>query len=175
MIARQAIEEVIDRPRTGRERIEELNRAERAYLGTKIEIMFKHWLGVADRKILNIGVDGIEAGVKNVFGARCWISSVRVGRPLLVIQTDLIRSRVSLAALVARSNRTNLASRCSAPNHVEAPCGSLILWLCVDCEIKNSAVFTEMMLMYRKRAEQERLQLRALIDSSHNELSTRKN
>ncbi len=175
MIARQAIEEVIDWPRTGRERIDELNRDERAYLGTRFEIMFKYWLGVAGGKILDIEVDGIEVGVKNVFGTECWISNLRMGHPLLVIQTDLASSRVSLAALVARSSRTSLAARRAGSNNIEVRSRCLIHWLCLDCEIKKSAIFTQMMLMYRRRAELERLQLRAYMDFTSNEMPKGKN
>lgn len=171
MIARQAIEEVIDWPRTGRERIYELNRVERAYLGRRIEIMFKYWLGAARGKILDIEVDGIEVGVKNVFGTECWISNLSTGNPLLVLQTDLGDSRISLAILVARSNRTSLASRRAASNNIEVRNNCLIHWLCVDCEIKKSAIFTQMMLMYRRRAELERMQLRAYIDLTSNEMA----
>ena len=174
-IVRQAFEEVVDWPRTRREKIDELNRAERAYLGKKIEIVFKHWLGVVGGKTLEVYFDGIEAGVKSVFGADCSISNSRMGRPLLVIQTDLINSRVSLAALAPQSNRTSLATRRAASNNDEARSRRSIHWLCVDCEIKKSATFTQMMLMYRRRTEQERLQLRALVDFTYNEMAKRAN
>jgi hypothetical protein len=174
MIARQAIEEVIDWPRTGREKIGELNRTERAYLGTRLEIIFKYWLGVADGKILDVEIDGIEVGVKNVFGTECWISNLRLGQPLLVIQTDLANSRVSLAVLVSRSNRTNFTARHIASNNAELRSMCLIHWLCTDCEIKKSAIFTQMMLMNRRQAELERLQLRAFMDFTSNEMAKEK-
>ncbi len=175
MIARQAIEEVIDWPRTGRERVDELSRVERAYLCTRIEVMFKYWLGVVGGKALDIEVDGIEVGLKNVFGTECRISNLRIGRPLLVIQTDLAKSRVSLAALVARSNRTSLAAWRAASNNNEVRGGCLIRWLCVGCEIRKSAIFAQMMLMYRGRAELERLHLRTFMHSTWNEMARGKN
>jgi hypothetical protein len=175
MIARQVIEEVIDWPRTRREGIDELSRVERAYLSTRLGIIFKHWLDAEGGNTLDVNVDGIEVGVKNVFGTDCWISSSRIGRPLLVIQTDLVNSRVSLAALVAQSNRTGLRDRRAASNNAVARSRCLIHWLCVDRPIKKSVAFTQMMLMYRRRAEQERSQLRASMHFIYNEMAKRVN
>ena len=173
MIARQAIEQVIDWPRTGRQSIDDVERAERAYLSTRLEIMFRYWLGGVGGNALD--VDGIEVGVKNVFGRECWISNQRIGRPLLIIQTDLGNSRVSLAALVARSNRARLTARCASSNNAAVHSRCSIHWLCVGCAIKKSAIFTQMMLMHRRRAEQERLQLRAIMVSAFDKIANGKN
>ena len=175
MIARQAIEEVVDWPRTGRRSTDELNSAERAYLGTKLEILFKHWLGAGIAETPDMGADSIGVGIKHVFGTRCWISRARVEHPLLVIQTELVRSRISLAAIVARSSRVSLNPRRAALDKRAANSECSVRWLCTDCEIRKSAVFTEMMLMHRKRAEQERTQLRLIMESIHTQFGERKN
>ena len=167
VIARLAVEEVVDWPRTGRQTVEELNNVEKAYLGTKIVIGFKHWLGASNGKIFAVDIDGIEVGIKHVFNARCYISRARIGRPLIVIQTDLSNSRVSLAILVAHSSQIRLKAR---PNSLsrDAEHSRLILrWLCTNCEIRKSAVFTQMVVMYRKLNEQQRQQMRDLVDGDN--------
>lgn len=56
-IVRQALDEVIDGPRTGRWSLEQLSKTEKAYVGTKIEILVKSTLLLES----GIGVDALIA------------------------------------------------------------------------------------------------------------------
>ena len=63
-LLRQAIDEVIDSYRSGRFTVAELEKTEKSYLGTKIEILLRNHLTLKKGKILDLDVDGIEVDVK---------------------------------------------------------------------------------------------------------------
>ena len=60
---RQAIDEVIDSYRSGRFTVAELEKTEKTYLGTKIEILLRNHLKLKKGKTLDLDVDGIEVDV----------------------------------------------------------------------------------------------------------------
>ena len=61
---RQAVDEVIDAPRTNRFTIGELEKTEKTYLGTKVEILLRDFLKLPKGKILDLSVDGVEVDIK---------------------------------------------------------------------------------------------------------------
>ena len=68
---RQAVDEVIDAPRTNRFTIGELEKTEKTYLGTKVEILLRDFLKLPKGKILDLSVDGVEVDIKNTM-QRAW-------------------------------------------------------------------------------------------------------
>lgn len=167
-IIRLAIEEVIDWPRTGRNGTEELEEVEVAYLGTKIEILLKHWLRFPKGEILDADLNGIEMGVRNIFGTRCCISKERAGHPLLVVRTDLADPKVSAALVVAGLGRVNLGARSESPTDHPATSKPMIRWLCRNVTIPRSAAVAQMALIYRRFVGQVSLERRPLAKSIKN-------
>lgn len=65
---RSAIDEVIDTARTGRYFLDELEKTEKTYLGTKFEILLRDWLGVPRGVVLDLQIGGNEVDVKSTIG-----------------------------------------------------------------------------------------------------------
>src|SRR4051794_22467947 len=61
---RQAIDEVIDGARTGRYRYSDLERQEKAYIGTRIEIVVRTELGLQREGKLDTVIEGHEVDFK---------------------------------------------------------------------------------------------------------------
>jgi hypothetical protein len=61
---RKAFDEVIDGPRTGRYRIEQLEKTEKTYIGTKIEIILRTELGLERGNTLDNLIAGYEVDTK---------------------------------------------------------------------------------------------------------------
>ena len=67
-VVRRAFDEVIDMPRTARWTIAQLEKTEKTYIGTKVEILLRHELGLSRGKKLDLIIDGQEVDIKNTIG-----------------------------------------------------------------------------------------------------------
>ena len=56
LLLRKAIDEVIDAPRTGRFTIDEVEKTEKTYLGTKVEIFLRSWFRLPKGRILDLSI-----------------------------------------------------------------------------------------------------------------------
>jgi len=61
---RRSFDEVIDGPRTGRFRIEQLEKTEKTYIGTKVEIVLRNDLALPRGQILDNLIAGVEVDTK---------------------------------------------------------------------------------------------------------------
>jgi|GEM_PF-3266519 len=61
---RQSIDEVLDGPRTGRWDFEQLEKTEKTYVGTKLEIILRSALGLERGTKLDLEIEGIHLDVK---------------------------------------------------------------------------------------------------------------
>lgn len=102
LLLRKAIDEVIDAPRTGRFTIDDLEKTEKTYLGTKVEILLRGWLAIPKGKILDLSIDGIEVDIKNTMASNWMIPSEAIGHPCILVQTDERLSRFSIGLFVAQ-------------------------------------------------------------------------
>jgi restriction endonuclease NaeI len=61
---RQSIDEVLDGPRTGRWSFDDLEKTEKTYIGTKIEIVVRTLLGLERGSDLDLDIDGTPVDIK---------------------------------------------------------------------------------------------------------------
>jgi hypothetical protein len=101
-LLRRAIDEVIDSPRTGRFTVDELEKTEKTYLGTKVEILLRNWLRFPKGKVLDLLIDGVEVDVKNTMADSWMIPIEAVGLPCLLVRTDEKLARFSIGLIIAR-------------------------------------------------------------------------
>lgn len=104
LLLRRAIDEVIDAPRTSRFTISELEKTEKTYLGTKVEILLRNWLRLPKGAILDLAIDGIEVDIKNTMGKNWMIPLEAVGHPCLLVMTDERLARFSIGLILARED-----------------------------------------------------------------------
>jgi hypothetical protein len=105
-LIRQAIDEVIDTPRTGRVYARELEKTEKTYIGTKVEILVRNFFRLP-KGILDLQIDGMDVDVKNTLGTTWMIPREATGKPCILVASDEARHTCYFGILVAHlSNLT---------------------------------------------------------------------
>jgi hypothetical protein len=95
---RQAIDEVIDGPRTGRWSLEQLEKTEKTYVGTKVEIVVRTTLGLERGPVLDFEIEHHPVDVKWAMNSQWQIPREAVGQLCLCIGglENLTRFQVGL-------------------------------------------------------------------------------
>lgn len=100
LLIRRAIDEVIDTPRTGRLKLEELEKTEKTYIGTKIEIIVREFLGLPKGR-LDLKIDGLDVDIKNTIGNNWMIPTEAIGKPCILVASDEASAFCYLGVIVA--------------------------------------------------------------------------
>ena len=106
-LLRQAFDEVIDSKRSGRFTFEELEKTEKTYLGTKIEILLRNFLKFEKGGKLDLRIDDIEVDVKNTVGSQWTIPVEALGHPCILIRADEKNALCWFGLLVIREAYLN--------------------------------------------------------------------
>jgi hypothetical protein len=131
-MVRKAVDEVIDSPRTGRFLLEELEKTEKTYLGTKVEILLRNWLALPRGDVLDLSIDGIETDVKNTVADDWMIPHEAVDRPCLLVMIDDKCSRFSIGLIVARKAYLRDSKNQDGKGQISAAGKRHIKWLIRD-------------------------------------------
>lgn len=94
-------------PRTGRWSIEQLEKTEKTYIGTKVEILVRHMLGAPKGSKLDLSIDGVEVDIKNTVGTTWSIPEEALGEVCLGILGDDKTARFSVGVFVPRNELLN--------------------------------------------------------------------
>lgn len=89
-ILRKALDEVIDGGRTGRWAVSSLQKTEKTYIGTKVEILLKYEMGMLDGHVLDALIEGHEMDIKcTVGGGFGWmIPDEAIGQLCLLVSVN---------------------------------------------------------------------------------------
>ena len=131
-LLRQAIDEVIDSYRSHRFTVAELEKTEKTYLGTKIEILLRDHLKLKKGKTLDLDVDGIEVDVKNTIGRNWTIPNEARNQPCLFISTDEKKAVCSLGLMLVRPEVLNPGRNRDEKTTVAAASFEHIHWLLLN-------------------------------------------
>ncbi len=85
---RKSFDEVIDGPRTGRYCVEQLEKTEKTYIGTKIEIVLRNELGLERGQVLDNLIVGHEVDTKFTVGNTWMIPREALGQLCLLVTGD---------------------------------------------------------------------------------------
>jgi len=96
---RQAIDEVIDGPRTGRWSVAQLEKTEKTYIGTKIEIVVRTALGLERRGPLDTWIADVPVDIKWSFKSRWQIPHEAISQICLLLGTNAKVTRFSVGLL----------------------------------------------------------------------------
>jgi len=111
---RQSIDEVLDGPRTGRWSFAQLEKTEKTYVGTKLEIVVRASLGLERGDLLDLDIEGHPVDIKWGMNSGWQIPEEAVGRLCLCIgglrklskfQVGLVRCREEYLNLGANRDR----------------------------------------------------------------------
>lgn len=129
VILRTAIDEVIDTPRTGRFLLEETEKTEKTYLGTKVEILIRSHLKFAKGTILDMNVFGTEVDIKNTMASNWSIPRENVGRPALLIRSSERKALCDVGIALLHDAYLNPGANQDSKRGVSAAGQSNIWWL----------------------------------------------
>lgn len=126
---RQAIDEVIDTARSKRFTLMELEKTEKTYLGTKIEILLRNFLGVERGAHMDLLIDGVDVDVKNTVGSAWTIPNEAVGHVCILISTNEAKALCSFGLIVIRREILNLGLNRDAKTTIKKSELSNVHWM----------------------------------------------
>ncbi len=98
---RECIDDVIQSPRTGRRSYAELEKTEKTYIGTRVEIMLRSYLRLPKGK-LDLRIGDHDVDVKHTMGGNWMIPNEAVDHACVVVGADEKRALCFLGIVVAR-------------------------------------------------------------------------
>jgi len=126
---RQGIDEVIDAPRTSRFTLSETEKTEKTYLGTKLEILLRNFLGLGKGRILDLSVGGVEVDIKNTMGRNWTIPLESHGHPALLLRANEKRALCDVGLIVVKDKYLNPGLNRDSKRTISAAAASNIWWL----------------------------------------------
>ncbi|WP_370313644.1 NaeI family type II restriction endonuclease [Sagittula sp.] len=100
-LLREVIDDVIQTPRTGRRSYDELEKTEKTYIGTRVEIMLRALLTLPKGK-LDAVVLGHDLDIKHTMGDNWMIPLEALGHPCILVAADEVRARCYMGLIVAK-------------------------------------------------------------------------
>lgn len=98
---------MIDSKRSGRFTLDELEKTELTYIGTKVEILLRNYLKLERGDKLDLKIDGIEVDVKNTVRSQWTIPMEAMGHPCILIRAQERRALCWFGLLVIREPYLN--------------------------------------------------------------------
>lgn len=129
LLFRQSIDEVIDTPRSGRFTLGELEKTEKTYIGTKVEILLRNHLKLPKGSKLDLLIDGVEVDVKNTVMSNWTIPSEAMGHPCLLLKEDEDRAVCSFGIIVIRDYVLNAGENRDKKRSISKKGLEGVLWL----------------------------------------------
>lgn len=131
-LLRLALDEVIDMPRTGRFSLNELEKTEKTYIGTKVEIVFRDTFKLKKGNKLDLLIDGKEVDVKNTIGSNWTIPGEAIDEICLLLSPDDNKSTFNFGLVICRLDVLNAGQNRDGKRTISKAGKAQILWLVKD-------------------------------------------
>ncbi len=128
-LLRQAFDEVIDAPRTGRFTLGETEKTEKTYVGTKVEILIRNYLGVPKGEVLDMLIDGTEIDIKNTTGRDWMLPREVLNRPALLVKSSEKTALCDVGVVVCRPGYLRLSTNQDGKGQLSAAQHVNIWWI----------------------------------------------
>jgi hypothetical protein len=128
---RACVDDVIMTPKTGRRSYDELEKTEKTYIGTRVEIELRAMLRLPKGK-LDTRILGRDVDIKNTMGNNWMIPTEAVDHPCILVAADETRARCYLGLIVARPAYLTTGQNKDAKKTISAQGFAHILWLLQD-------------------------------------------
>ncbi|MBM2295020.1 hypothetical protein JQX09_24135 [Sulfitobacter pseudonitzschiae] len=125
---RRCVDDVIMTPKTGRRSYEELEKTEKTYIGTRVEIELRAMLRLPRGKLDTV-VQGHDVDIKNTMGSNWMIPTEAIDHPCILVAADEVRAQCYLGLIVARPDYLTAGQNKDAKKSVSAQGFANILWL----------------------------------------------
>lgn len=126
---RRALDEVIDGMRTGRWSVNSLEKTEKTYIGTKVEILFKFDFELPKGNKLDIRVEDTEVDIKCTVLKDWMIPKEAVGELCLLVRIDDLRSKFWIGVIRATPSVLRLSENRDKKGSLSAEGKKSIHWL----------------------------------------------
>jgi hypothetical protein len=131
-LIRRAIDEVIDAPRTKRLVLDQCEKTEKTYLGTKIEILFRDAIGQPKGKSLDLDLGGVDVDIKHSIGNAWMIPTEALNKPCVLISENESSARFNLGLIVCRPENLTRGGNKDQKLQISAYGRARIVWLAKD-------------------------------------------
>lgn len=128
---RQCVDDVIMTPKTGRRAYEELEKTEKTYIGTRVEIELRAILNLPKGKLDTV-ILGHDVDIKNTMGNNWMIPTEAIDHPCILVAADETRARCYLGLFIARPEYLTAGQNKDAKKSVSAAGFANIMWLLRD-------------------------------------------
>lgn len=125
---RSCIDDVIMTAKTGRRSYDELEKTEKTYIGTRVEIELKALLRLPSGR-LDAAILGHDVDIKNTMGSNWMIPQEAVGSPCILIAADEETALCFFGLLVARADYLTKGKNRDQKRSVSATGFANIFWL----------------------------------------------
>ena len=129
VLLRGCIDDVIDTPSTGRCDYEELEKTEKTYLGTRVEIKLRALLGFSKGSKLDLKIAGREVDVKFTIASNWMIPTEAVDEVCLLIAADEENAKFYFGLLKAKLAYLSAGANKDSKRSVSAPGFTHLNWL----------------------------------------------
>jgi len=131
-LLREVVDDVIQTPRTGRRSYDELEKTEKTYIGTRVEIMLRALLSLP-RGRLDAVVLGHDTDIKHTMGNNWMIPREAIGHVCILVAADEDRARSYFGLIVAHpGNLTQGIGNQDKKKTISAAGFAHILWIFAD-------------------------------------------
>lgn len=132
LLLRQGLDEVIDSARSKRFFLRELEKTEKTYIGTKMEILIRNHLGLDRGKKMDVLIDGIEVDIKNTVNNSWSIPREAVGNVCLLVKEDEQRARCWFGLTLIHPENLNASVNQDKKKTISAAGRLHVHWLLKD-------------------------------------------
>jgi hypothetical protein len=127
-LLRETIDAVIETPRTGRRSYDELEKTEKTYIGTRVEIMVRAFFRLPKGR-LDLRILGADADIKFTIGGNWMMPQEVVGHPCLLFAADEERAHCYFGLFIADPAYLTVSSNQDKKKQVSAGGFAHIMWL----------------------------------------------
>jgi hypothetical protein len=125
---RTCVDDVIMTPKTGRRAYEELEKTEKTYIGTRVEIELRALLDLPKGR-LDCVIRGHDVDIKNTMGTNWMIPTEAINAPCILVAADEASALCYLGLIVARPDYLTAGQNKDAKRTISAAGFADILWL----------------------------------------------
>ncbi|HIC7645146.1 TPA: NaeI family type II restriction endonuclease [Serratia liquefaciens] len=141
-VIRRSFDEVIDGPRTRRFVYSQLEKTEKTYLGTKIEILLRTAFELEKGNVMDYVINGVEVDCKYTGSGWGWsIPREAVDHVCLLIKADDEIGIASLGIVRTTNDILNVKGNQDGKRTISAASRGKITWILKDIEIPISQLF----------------------------------
>ncbi|PVA11924.1 hypothetical protein DC366_03090 [Pelagivirga sediminicola] len=125
---RGCVDDVLMTAKTGRRSYDELEKTEKTYIGTRVEIELRALLGLPKGRLDTV-ILGHDVDIKHTMGGNWMIPTEAVGHPCILVAADEARAVCHLGLIVARAEYLTEGQNKDAKRNISAAGFADILWL----------------------------------------------